>query len=129
MPFCPKPKRAGGRECAFCPKTCTSHFRGCLALKSSERPTLIFYPRSHLQPSGPAFTISSVKLQQRQIWNQGDLYLLILHLERLEVQYKSFKNLATRKGPHHHVSKKEFCRLIKHATLLSPEEIQKARTQ
>ncbi|HZQ48194.1 MAG TPA: hypothetical protein VFC07_14355 [Verrucomicrobiae bacterium] len=70
-----------------------------------------------------------MKLQQGQIWNQGDLYLLILHLERLEVQYKSFKNLATRKGPHHHVSKKEFCRLIKHATLLSPEEIQKARTQ
>jgi hypothetical protein len=70
-----------------------------------------------------------VKLQQGQIWNQGDQYFLILHLERLEVQYKTFKNLGNRKGPHHHVSKKEFCRLIKHATLLSPEEIQQARTQ
>ena len=85
--------------------------------------------RSHLQPTRPPPTISLVKLQQGQIWNQGDLYLLILHLERLEVKYKSFKNLATRKGPHHHVSKKEFCRLLKHATLLSPEEIEKARTQ
>jgi hypothetical protein len=70
-----------------------------------------------------------MKLQQGQIWNQGDSYLLILHLERLEVEYKSFKNIATRTGMHHHVSKKEFCRLIKHATLLSPEEIAKARTQ
>jgi hypothetical protein len=70
-----------------------------------------------------------VKLQQGQIWNQGDLYLLILHLERLEVKYKTFKNLATRAGSHHHVSKKEFCRLIKHATLLSPEEILKAKVQ
>ena len=73
--------------------------------------------------------IRSVKLQQGQIWNQGDLYLHILHLERLEVKYKAFKNLATRKGPHHHVSKKEFCRLLKHATLLTPEEIQKAKVQ
>ena len=71
----------------------------------------------------------SVKLQQGQIWNQGDQYLHVLHLERLEVQYKTFKNLATRKGAHHHVSKKEFCRLIKHATLLTDAEIQQARVQ
>jgi len=67
--------------------------------------------------------LSAVKLLQGQIWNQGDEFLLILHLERLDVQYKSFKNIATRKGPHHHVSKKQFCRLIKHATLLTPEQI------
>ncbi|MDB6016122.1 MAG: hypothetical protein JWR19_611 [Pedosphaera sp.] len=70
-----------------------------------------------------------MKLLQSQIWNQGDQYLQIVHLERLEVEYKAFKNLATRRGTHHHVSKKEFCRLLKHATLLSPEEIQKARIQ
>jgi hypothetical protein len=70
-----------------------------------------------------------VKLQQGQIWNQGDQYLQIVHLERLEVQYKAYKNLATRAGTHHHVSKKEFCRLLKHATLLTPEDVQKARTQ
>jgi hypothetical protein len=59
---------------------------------------------------------------QGQIWNQDDEYLLILHLERLDVQYKSFKNIASRKGARHHVSKKQFCRLIKHATLLTPDQ-------
>jgi hypothetical protein len=70
-----------------------------------------------------------VKLLQGQIWNQGDAYLQVVHLERLEVRYKSFKNLATRAGSHHQASKKEFCRLIKHAILLSSEEIQKAKAQ
>jgi hypothetical protein len=70
-----------------------------------------------------------VKLRQGQIWNQGDQYLHIVFLERLEVQYKAYKNLATRKGTLHHVSKKEFCRLLKHATLLSPAEIGQARNQ
>lgn len=70
-----------------------------------------------------------VKLLQGQIWNQGDEYLQVVHLERLEVQYKSFKNLATRAGTRHHVSKKEFCRLIKHAFLLTPEQIAAARIQ
>lgn len=66
---------------------------------------------------------------QGQIWNQGDAYLQVVHLERLEVRYKAFKNLATREGTHHHVSKKEFCRLLKHATLLTDEEVKQARTQ
>jgi len=70
-----------------------------------------------------------VKLLQGQIWNQGDEYLQIVHLERLEVKYKSFKNLATRDGARHHTSKKEFCRLIKHAVLLTPEQISVARMQ
>ena len=70
-----------------------------------------------------------MKLKQGQIWNQGDVYFRVVHLERLEVEYKAFKNLATREGTHHHVSKKEFCRLIKHASLLTDEEIQKVQTQ
>lgn len=70
-----------------------------------------------------------MRLKQGQIWNQGDAYLQVVHLERLEVRYKTFKNLATREGTHHHVSKKEFCRLLKHATLLTDEEIKQARTQ
>jgi hypothetical protein len=70
-----------------------------------------------------------MKLLQGQIWNQGDEYLQVVHLERLEVKYKSFKNLATRKGAQHHVSKKEFCRLIKHAVLLTTEQISAARMQ
>ena len=73
--------------------------------------------------------VQEVKLKQDQIWNLGDGYVLITHLERLEVQYKSFKNIANRKGAHHHISKKEFCKLIKHAILLTPEEARNARLQ
>ena len=69
-----------------------------------------------------------MKLQQGQIWNQGSEYLQVVHVERLEVKYKTFKNLASRAGTHHHVSKKEFCRLLKHAILLTPAEIQQARS-
>jgi hypothetical protein len=67
-----------------------------------------------------------MKLQQGQIWKSGGEYLRIVHLERLEVKYKSMKDLASREGAHHHVSKKEFCRLLKNATLLSPGQIEKA---
>jgi hypothetical protein len=62
-----------------------------------------------------------LKLQQGQVWKAGDEYLRIVDLQRLEVKYKSMKDLEAREGTHHHVSKKEFCRLIKNATLLSSE--------
>jgi hypothetical protein len=54
------------------------------------------------------------------------LYLRILHLERLAVEYKSVKSLTTRAGTRHHVSKKDFCRLLKTAHLMTLEEIQKS---
>lgn len=58
-----------------------------------------------------------MKLQQNQLWKQGGTYFCIVRLERLEVEYKSFEDPISRKGSHHHVSKKEFCRLIKNAEL------------
>ena len=64
-----------------------------------------------------------MKLAQNQVWKQGDQYLRIVHLERLEVQYKAVTNLLTGEGQHRHVSKKEFCRLIKGATLLTQAEV------
>jgi hypothetical protein len=64
-----------------------------------------------------------LKLQQGQVWKKGEEFLRIVHLERLEVKYKTVKDLAEREGSHHHVTKKEFCRLIKGATLLSAEEV------
>ena len=70
-----------------------------------------------------------IKLQQNQVYKKGDEYIRIVQLERLEVQYKAITNLLAGDGEHHHVSKKEFCRLIKHATLLSAAEIQQARIQ
>ena len=64
-----------------------------------------------------------MKLAQNQVWQQGDEYLRIVELDRREVQYKAVKNLLTREGTHHRVSKKEFCRLIKGATLLTHAEV------
>jgi hypothetical protein len=59
-----------------------------------------------------------MKLQQDQVWKSGDTYYRIVRLERLAVEYKALKNIHLRDGKHHHVTKKEFCRLIKDATLL-----------
>ena len=64
-----------------------------------------------------------MKLAQNQVWKQGDEYFRIVVLERLEVQYKKMSDLRTRAGRHVHATKKEFCRLIKGATLLSEEEV------
>jgi hypothetical protein len=64
-----------------------------------------------------------MKLRQNQVYKQGGEYLRIVHLERLEVQYKAVKNLLTGEGEHRHVSKKEFCRLIKGASLLTQDDV------
>lgn len=66
-----------------------------------------------------------MKLQQGQIWMRDGIFFRIVHLERLEVEFKELTDLIKRDGTHHHVSKKEFCRLIKGATLLTPEEVKK----
>lgn len=62
---------------------------------------------------------STMTLQQGQVWKQGDDYLRIVRLERLKVEYKLVKDLSTRDGTHHTVSKKDFCRLLKNASLLT----------
>jgi hypothetical protein len=59
-----------------------------------------------------------MKLQQGQVWKCGEQYVRIVHLERLEVGYKSATNLQFIDGQHQHTSKKDFCRLLKGATLL-----------
>jgi hypothetical protein len=61
-----------------------------------------------------------MKLLQNQVWKQGDEFFRIVVLERLAVRYKAMKDPATGEGKHHSVTKKEFCRLIKGATLLPP---------
>lgn len=64
----------------------------------------------------------TVKLRQGQLWKQGNAYLRIVQLERLEVAYKSLPHPTSKEGTSHHVSKKEFCRLIKQAELLIPDK-------
>lgn len=61
-----------------------------------------------------------MRLCQGQLWKQGDEYLRIVQLERLEVSYKSLPHAASKEGTHHRVSKKVFCRLLKNAQLLPP---------
>jgi hypothetical protein len=64
-----------------------------------------------------------MKLAQNQVWKQGDEYIRIVHLERLAVKFKAVKNLLTGEGAHRNATKKEFCRLIKGATLLTQAEV------
>ena len=70
-----------------------------------------------LAPSAAYF--QRMKLLQGQTWQKADAYYRIVHLERLEVRYKTFRSLDSRDGTHHHVTKKDFCRLIKGAVLLA----------
>ena len=60
-----------------------------------------------------------MKLQQGQTWQCGENIVRIVRLERLEVGYKLFKNLNSDAGKHINTSKKDFCRLLKGATLLT----------
>ncbi|MDA1277482.1 MAG: hypothetical protein O2960_26065 [Verrucomicrobia bacterium] len=62
-----------------------------------------------------------MKLQQSQVWKRGDIYVRIVRLERLSVDYKATDSPHSRIGTHHHVTKKEFCRLLKDATLCEAE--------
>lgn len=61
-----------------------------------------------------------MKLQQGQVWKHGNEFIRIVRLERLEVGYKTFSSFKTGAGKHHVTSKKDFCRLLKAATLLPP---------
>jgi len=63
----------------------------------------------------------SLRLRQGQVWKLGDDFIRIVDLERLEVGYKLMKNLESGEGSHHRISKKDFCRLLKAATLLAPK--------
>ncbi len=63
-----------------------------------------------------------LKLEQNQVWKRGDEYLRIVELERLRVQYKTFSAPHPAPSKHHEATKKEFCRLLKDATLLTPEQ-------
>jgi hypothetical protein len=63
-----------------------------------------------------------MKLCQGQTWKQGPQYIRVVRLERLEVEYKSMTSLTTKEGTRHVTSKKDFCRLLKGAHLLSPDK-------
>jgi len=62
----------------------------------------------------------TMRLEQGQLWKQGDNFYRIVQLERLAVEYKELKDATSLDGYHRGATKKDFCRLIKGAVLLSP---------
>jgi hypothetical protein len=64
-----------------------------------------------------------MKLEQGQIWKKGDHYYRIVEWARLSIEYKLMQNPATKEGTLHKVTKKEFCRLLKDAVLVKPEDL------
>lgn len=64
-----------------------------------------------------------MKLEQGQIWKQGEDYLRIVEWSRLSIEYKAMKDPASKEGTRQKVTKKEFCRLIKGAELLTVEKL------
>lgn len=63
----------------------------------------------------------ALRLQQGQVWQRGDEFIRIVRLDRLQVDYKVVKHAKFGEGTHHQATKKDFCRLIKSATLLAPD--------
>ncbi|MFT4900922.1 MAG: hypothetical protein ACI81V_000189 [Lentimonas sp.] len=70
-----------------------------------------------------------MKLAQGQVWKtspaihgHGDssLFLRIVVLDRLSVEYKEMEHLNTPDGKHKTATKKEFCRMIKQGSLKEP---------
>ncbi len=60
-----------------------------------------------------------MKLSQAQVWKKDGQFIRIVRLERLEVEYKIHPNLASKAGTKVVTSKKDFCRLLKGAHLLT----------
>jgi hypothetical protein len=63
-----------------------------------------------------------MKLEQGQVWKQGEEFFRIVKWSRTEIVYKVMTDLVEKKGTVHEASKKEFCRLIKGATLMGPQQ-------
>jgi hypothetical protein len=63
-----------------------------------------------------------MKLEQGQIWKQGEVYYRIVEWARMHIEYKQMKDPATKEGTFHQLSKKEFCRLLKGAVLIPPNK-------
>ncbi len=54
-----------------------------------------------------------MRFYQGQVWQAPGEFIRIVQLDRLSVTYKTMSDLLLKTGPHHTVTKKEFCRLLK----------------
>jgi hypothetical protein len=63
-----------------------------------------------------------MKLRQGQIWQQGNDFVRIVQWARLSIEYKLMESADAKSGTMHKVTKKEFCRMLKGAVLLTPDK-------
>lgn len=63
-----------------------------------------------------------MKLEQGQLWQQGEDFYRIVEWERLAIDYKKLAHPEEKEGERVRVSKKEFCRLIKGAVLVTTQD-------
>lgn len=73
--------------------------------------------------------MESMKLEQGQIWQRGEDYIRIVEWARLSIEYKVMKDPVSKVGTLHKATKKEFCRLLKGAVRLKPEDLPAAETE
>lgn len=66
-----------------------------------------------------------MKLEQGQIWKKGEEYIRIVQWSRESIVYKMVTDPPSKKSEFQTVTKKEFCRLIKGAELLSKDKAPK----
>jgi hypothetical protein len=101
----------------------TSYLTDAATMTSFRRmATYFFWGNNPVAATARGLYALKMKLGQGQIWKQGKEFIRIVRLERLEVEYKSLLNLTNKKGTLHTTSKKDFCRLLKGATLLTSKE-------
>ena len=67
-----------------------------------------------------------MKLEQGQIWKKGEELFRIVQWSRESIVYKMITDPPSKNGELQKVTKKEFCRLIKGAELLSKDKAPKA---
>ena len=67
-----------------------------------------------------------MKLTQGQVWKKGGEYLRVVRVTRAEVEYKSMTSPVTKDGTHLRATKKEFCRLLKNASVMPAAKNQNA---
>jgi len=63
-----------------------------------------------------------MRLFQDQLYKKGEQFIRIVRLDRYEVEFKTTQGDPKGEGTQQVYMKKEFCRLLKHMTLVVPEK-------
>lgn len=67
-----------------------------------------------------------MRLLEGQLWKVGESYWRILYRDNRRVVYKVMKDAAKKEGEEVEATKKEFCRQLKHAVLLTPDHVRES---